>query len=150
MRTFDLTGADRQSVGQGVMIVQVVPPTAQIAMASAHRRLIVVYFGSFDVAGERRQRLIETPGFERFLLRVHPGVKRRGVLRNRLGGGAYSGFRSYGSISCVFVIMGAFPLLEDVQERADGAVEGGDGACGKLAQVRLEFAVRQFDRVEVG
>jgi hypothetical protein len=31
-------------------------------MASAHRRLIVVYFGSFDVAGERRQRLIETPG----------------------------------------------------------------------------------------
>src|ERR1700687_1492698 len=88
MRTFDLTGADRQIVGQGVMIVQVVPPTAQIAMASAHRRLIVVYFGSFDVAGERRQRLIETPGFERFLLRVHPGVKRRGVLRNRLGGGA--------------------------------------------------------------
>ena len=88
MRTFDLTGADRQIVGQGVKIVQVVPPTAQIAMASAHRRLIVVYFGSFDVAGERRQRLIETPGFERFLLRVHPGVKRRGVLRNRLGGGA--------------------------------------------------------------
>src|SRR6516164_4044230 len=88
MRTFDLTGADRQIVGQGVKIVQVVPPTAQIAMASAHRRLIVVYFGSFDVAGERRQRLIETPGFERFLLRVYPGVKRRGVLRNRLGGGA--------------------------------------------------------------
>src|ERR1700683_4796856 len=40
MRTFDLTGADRQIVGQGVIIVQVVPPTAQIAMASAHRRLI--------------------------------------------------------------------------------------------------------------
>src|ERR1700746_3074586 len=88
MRTFDLTRADRQSVGQGVMIVQVVSPTAQIAMASAHRRLIVVYFRSFDVAGERRQRPIETPGFKRFLLRVHPGVKRRGVLRNRLGGGA--------------------------------------------------------------
>jgi hypothetical protein len=64
MRTFDLTGADRQIVGQGVKIVQVVPPTTQIAMASAHRRLIVVYFGSFDVAGERRQRLIETPGFD--------------------------------------------------------------------------------------
>ena len=62
----------------------------------------------------------------------------------------YSGFRSYGSIACMFVIMGAFPRLEDVQERADGAVEAGDGACGKLAQVRLEFAVRQFDRVEVG
>ena len=61
-----------------------------------------------------------------------------------------SGFRSYGSIACMFVIMGAFPLLEDMQERADGAVEGGDGACGKLAQVRLEFAIRQFDRVEVG
>ena len=50
----------------------------------------------------------------------------------------------------MFVIMGAFPRLEDVQERADGAVEAGNGACGKLAQVRLEFAVRQFDRVEVG
>ena len=62
----------------------------------------------------------------------------------------YSGFRSYGSIACMFVIMGAFPRLEDVQERADGAVKAGDGACGKLAQVRLEFAVRQFDRVEVG
>jgi hypothetical protein len=64
--------------------------------------------------------------------------------------GSYSGFRSYGSIACMFVIMGAFPRLENVQERADGAVEAGDGACGKLAQVRLEFAVRQFDRVEVG
>ena len=62
----------------------------------------------------------------------------------------YSGFRSYGSISCMFVIMGAFPLLEDMQERADGAVEPGNGACGELAQVSLEFAVRQFDRVEVG
>jgi hypothetical protein len=62
----------------------------------------------------------------------------------------YSGFRSYGSIACMFVIMGAFPRLEDVQERADGAVEDGNGTCGKLAQVRLEFAVRQFDRVEVG
>ena len=50
----------------------------------------------------------------------------------------------------MFVIMGAFPRLEDVQERADGAVKAGDSACGKLAQVRLEFAVRQFDRVEVG
>ena len=63
---------------------------------------------------------------------------------------SYSGFRSYGSIACMFVIMGAFPRLENAQERADGAVEAGDGACGKLAQVRLEFAVRQFDRVEVG
>jgi hypothetical protein len=52
----------------------------------------------------------------------------------------YSGFRSYGSIACMFVIMGAFPLLEDMQERTDGAVEAGDGACGKLAQVRLERA----------
>ena len=33
----------------------------------------------------------------------------------------------------VRLIMGAFPRLEDVQERADGAVEAGDGACGKLA-----------------
>jgi hypothetical protein len=50
----------------------------------------------------------------------------------------------------MFVTMGAFPRFEDAQERADGVVEAGDGACGKLAQVRLEFAVRQFDRVEVG
>ena len=88
MRAFDLAGADRQIVGQGVTIVQLVPPTAQIAMASAHRRLIVVYLGSFDVASERRQRLVETPRFQRVLLRVHPGVKRRGVWHNRLGGGA--------------------------------------------------------------
>jgi hypothetical protein len=51
-------------------------------------------------------------------------------LRHR-GAPSYSGFRSYGSIACMFVIIGAFPLLEDVQERADGAVE--------LAQVGLEL-----------
>jgi hypothetical protein len=50
----------------------------------------------------------------------------------------------------MFVTMGAFPKLEDVQERAAGAVEAGHGACGKLAEVRLSFAVRQFDWVEVG
>jgi hypothetical protein len=43
------------------------------------------------------------------------------------------------------------PLLQTCRLccRADGAVEAGDGACGQLAQVRLEFAVRQFDRVDV-
>ena len=51
----------------------------------------------------------------------------------------YGGFRSYGSIACMFVIMGAFARLEDVQERADGAVEAGDGACGKLAQYALNL-----------
>ena len=50
----------------------------------------------------------------------------------------------------MFVIIGAFPRLEDVQARADGAVKARDGACGELAQVRLEFAVGQFDRVKVG
>src|SRR5277367_5678031 len=84
MRAFDLAGADRQIVGQGVTIVQVVPATAQIAMASTHRRLIVVCLGSFDMASERRQRLVETPGFECFLLLVHPGVLRGGVLCNGL------------------------------------------------------------------
>jgi hypothetical protein len=62
----------------------------------------------------------------------------------------YSGFGSYGSIACVFVIISALPRHEDVQERADGAVEAGDGTCGELAQVHLEFAVGQFDRVKVG
>ena len=41
----------------------------------------------------------------------------------------------------MFVIIGAFPRLEDVQARADGAVKARDGARGELAQVRLEFAV---------
>jgi hypothetical protein len=49
--------------------------------------LIVVDLGSFDVASERRQRLVETPRFQRVLLRVDPGIKRCGVLRDRLGGG---------------------------------------------------------------
>src|SRR5271169_4396206 len=86
MRAFDLAGADRQIVGQGVTIVQVVPATAQMAMASTHRRLIVVCLWSFDVASERRQRLVETPGFERFLLRVDPGVLRGGaqILANMI------------------------------------------------------------------
>ena len=84
MRAFDLAGADRQIVGQGVTIVQVVRPIAQIEMASPHRRLIVVCVGRFDAGSERRQHVVETPGFERFLLRVHPGVF---VWRDRLGGG---------------------------------------------------------------
>ena len=49
----------------------------------------------------------------------------------------YSGFRSYGSIACMFVIMGAFPRLEDLQERADGAVEAGNGACGSAALEKI-------------
>ncbi len=79
-----------------------------------------------------------------------PTINVSGVQQGSIKTISYSGFRSYGSIACMFVIMGAFPRLEDVQERADGAVEAGDGACGQLAQVRLEFAVRQFDRVEIG
>ena len=39
----------------------------------------------------------------------------------------------------MFVLMGAFLRFEDAQERADGVVEAGDGACGKLAEVRLEL-----------
>ena len=53
MRAFDLAGADRQIVGQGVTIVQVVRPIAQIEMASPHRRLIVVCVGRFDAGSER-------------------------------------------------------------------------------------------------
>ena len=41
MRAFDLSGADRQIPGQGVTIVQLVFPTAQIAMASSDGSLIV-------------------------------------------------------------------------------------------------------------
>lgn len=149
MRTFDLTGADRQIVGQGVIIVQVVPPTAQIAMASAHRRLIVVYFGSFDVAGERRQRLIETPGFERFLLRVHPGVERRGVLRNRLGGGAQI-LANMIKINQVAALRAkVFLHLADdpgrsVPDRVDvgGRAEAGpDRACEKLSSGGFDAAL---------
>ena len=54
----------------------------------AHRSLPIIYFGCFEMISERLQRMVETPGFERVLLRLHPGSLCGGVRRNRLGGGA--------------------------------------------------------------
>src|ERR1700675_2167082 len=82
MRAFDLSGADRQIIGQGFAIVQLISATYQIAMASAHWSLVVVHFRSFEMTSECLQRLVETPGFERVLLRVHPGLLRGGLGRN--------------------------------------------------------------------
>jgi hypothetical protein len=65
MRAFDLSGADRQIIGEGFAIVQLISATYQIAMASAHWSLVVVHFRSFEMTSECLQRLVETPGFER-------------------------------------------------------------------------------------
>src|ERR1700677_3618494 len=86
MRAFDLSGADRQIIGQGSAIVQLISATYQIAMASAHGSLVVVHFGRFEMTSECLQRLVEAPGFERVLLRVHPGLLRGGLGRNRFRG----------------------------------------------------------------
>src|SRR5271168_1069946 len=86
MRAFDLSGADRQIIGQGFAIVQLISATDQIAMASAHGSLVVVHFRSFEMTSECLQRLVETPGFERVLLRVDPGLLRGGLGRNRFRG----------------------------------------------------------------
>src|SRR5271156_3528935 len=88
MRAFDLSGADRQIIGQGFAIVQLISATYQIAMASTHWGLGVVYFRSFEMTSECLQRLVETPGFERVLLRVHPGLLRGWLGRNRFRGAA--------------------------------------------------------------
>src|SRR5580704_14758744 len=86
MRAFDLSGADRQIIGQGFPIVQLISATYQIAMASAHGSLVVVHFGRFEMTSEGLQRLVEAPGFERVLLRLHPGLSRGGLGRNRFRG----------------------------------------------------------------
>ena len=60
MRAFDLSGADRQIIGQGFAIVQLISATYQIAMASPHGSLVVVHFGRFEMTSECLQRLVET------------------------------------------------------------------------------------------
>src|SRR5208282_6075712 len=87
MRAFDLARSDRQSVSQGLAIVQLLPATAQIAMASTHGGLFVVDFRPFAMTGERLQRRVETALSERVLVPLHPGFPRGGG-RDRLGGGA--------------------------------------------------------------
>src|SRR5258707_11146836 len=50
----------------------------------------------------------------------------------------------------MFEIVCTFLRTELRDERANGAIEGWHGSRRNLAQERLEFAVRQLDRVEVG
>lgn len=47
-------------------------------------------------------------------------------------------------------VVGTFFGAETWQERADDPLETWDGSFGRLAYQRLEFAERQFDRIEVG
>ena len=86
MSAFDLARADRQSFSQGLAIVQLVGASAEIAMAGSHRRMFVINFGRFAMSGERPQDGVETPAFERLLVRLHKGAARGRVGRNRLGG----------------------------------------------------------------
>ena len=87
MSAFDLARADRQSFGQGLAIVQLVGASAEIAMAGSHGRMLVIDFGRLAMSGERAQDGVETPAFERVLLRLHPDLATRGVGRDRFGGG---------------------------------------------------------------
>ena len=110
MRAFDLSGADRQIIGQGFAIVQLISATYQIAMASAHGSLVVVHFGRFEMTSECLQRLVEAAGFERVLLRVDPGLLRGGLGRNRFRYLMNSPLRSsliaWRISACVFITIG--------------------------------------------
>ena len=87
MSAFDLAGADRQSFGQGLAIVQLVGASAKIAMAGSHGCVLVVGFGRLAVSRKRPHDRVETPASERLLLRLHPGVARDRVGRDRSRGG---------------------------------------------------------------
>ena len=87
MGAFDLAGADRQSFGQGLAIVQRVGASAKIAMAGSHGRVLVVDLGRFAMSRKRPQDSVETPAFERLLLRLHPGAARDRVGRDGCRGG---------------------------------------------------------------
>ena len=80
-----LARPDRQSFSQGLAIVQLVGASAEIAMAGSHRRMLVVDFGGLAISGERPQDGVETPAFERILLRLQKGAARGRVGRDRFG-----------------------------------------------------------------
>ena len=54
--------------------VKLADASAEVAMAGSHGRVLVVDFGRLTMSGERPQDGVETPVFERLLLRLHPGV----------------------------------------------------------------------------
>jgi len=89
MSAFDLARADWQPVGQSLAVVQVVGASAEIAVAGSHGRMLVVDFGRLATSGKRPQNGVETPAFERLLLRLllrlHPGAPRVRVGRDRFG-----------------------------------------------------------------
>ncbi len=85
MSAFDLARADWRPVGQSLAVVQVVGASAEIAVAGSHGRMLVVDFGRLATSGKRPQNGVETPAFERLLLRLHPGAPRRRVGRDRFG-----------------------------------------------------------------
>ena len=49
--------------------------------------MLVIDFGGLAISGERPQDGVETPAFERVLLRLHPDAPRGRVGRDRFGGG---------------------------------------------------------------
>ena len=87
MSVFDLAGADRQSFGQGLAIVQLVGASAKIAMAGSHGRVLVVDLGRLAMSHKRPQDSVETPASERLLLHLHPSVARDRVGRDGCRGG---------------------------------------------------------------
>ena len=57
-------------------------------MGGSHGGVLVVGFGRLAMSVERPQDGVETPVFERLLLRLHPGVARDRVGRDCCRGGA--------------------------------------------------------------
>ena len=70
----DLARSDWQAVSQGFSIVQLRFASAQIAVALAHRGVLVFDVARFKMSRERLQRRLETPGFESVFLHFQPGL----------------------------------------------------------------------------
>jgi len=86
MHAFDFSGADRQPLGEGLAIVQLVFAGAEITMAYADRGLVVAYIGSFAVWIQGGQNRVGASRLQRVLLRLHPGNPGGGVRRVGLRG----------------------------------------------------------------
>ena len=88
MRAFDFSGADRQPLGEGLAIFQLVSTGAEIAMADADRGLLVSDIETFAMGKQGVRNRAGTARLQRVFLRFHPGFPRRGVRRDRLRGRA--------------------------------------------------------------
>ena len=85
VRTFDFARTNRQATGDSVLIIQLMQPMTQVAMAAAHRGIFVREVRRLPMRGECRQHRISTPGFQPLLLLIQPGGTRRRERFDRRG-----------------------------------------------------------------